>query len=200
MKRGLIVSIQGYTQELTQNLADMIKDENIAAIRTDRHIYTNIPLIALKKNMTFKYYITPTIEDLSHCQWGNYTAIDCRKGNDNIVKLFQMAERYNQKIVADIECLDDVLNILELQKNDKIILPSFFATTFSFFHTGGELPDLELIKEITKNTFVPVIAEGKYKTPIQVLTAYEMGAHNVCIGAEISDIKYLVNKFNIGAD
>jgi len=192
MEKGLIVSIQGYSQETTQELADNIQN-NIVGIRTDQPIKIKVPVIALEKLEGKKYYITSTVDSIMRCRWGDFVAIDCRRGNFELQLLLAYAQIHKIKIIADIETFKDFEYIFDLGKSNGFVLPAYFATTFSFFKTGNQ--DFSLINNIKNQCDTPIIAEGKIKTRPDAKRAYECGASNVCVGAEISDIKYLTNKF-----
>ncbi len=198
MNKGLIVSIQEYSQQTTIELAARCISNKAVAIRTDVDItwlkmHYDFSIIALKK-LEKKYYITTSTESINSCKWGDYIAIDSRRGNNDLNFLYVYAFYQNKKkIIADIENIEDVKNILRQNEKKLIELPKYFATTFSFLKMGN--PDIELIKNIKNLCDIPIIAEGKYKTLDQIKKAYEFGANNICIGSEISNIKYLMNKF-----
>lgn len=193
--KGLIVNIQKYTAATTNELAILCR-KNVAAIRTDQNINIDVPIIGLRKNDNYKYYITPTIADIKSIQnWSDYIAIDSRKGNNEIEFLYSFCHLNDKKIVADIEKIEDVKNIINICEKQKIKMPCFFATTFSFFKTG--FPNVALIEEIKKITNIKIIAEGHYTQGDQIREAIRMGANNICIGAEISDIEYLSEKFKL---
>jgi N-acylglucosamine-6-phosphate 2-epimerase len=193
MKNGLIVSIQGYSEITTLELASKSVKTGCVAIRTDENINLNCEKIALKKLDDRQYYITTTKEAIKSCMWGNYIAIDSRKGNKNLDFLYAYCHINEIDIVADIEDIRDFDNIMKMHKNQKIALPAYVSTTFSFLKTGKH--DFLLVKELYNKTNIPIIAEGKIKTVEDVKKAYKFGAKNVCIGAEISDIEYLTKKF-----
>jgi len=194
MDKGLIVSIQNYSQEVTQELAGKCIDSGADGIRTDKAIMIKKPIIALEKIENKKYYITTDIEAINRCYYGNYIAIDSRRGNFDLSLLFAFCQINGIKVIADIQCIKDVENIMEMHLKKTFKLPAYFATTFSFLSTG--YPDNDLIKDIVGITNVPVIAEGKYKEKKEIEKAYRNGASNICIGAEISDISYLTKKFS----
>jgi N-acylglucosamine-6-phosphate 2-epimerase len=167
-------------------------------IRTDVDIswlklHYECPIIGLRKLPDKKYYITTSKEAIQFCAWSDYVAIDSRKGNSDLAFLYCYANSKKKMVIADVQKIEDVINILNYYEKKLINLPAYFATTFSFLQTGK--PDLQLIADIRQLCQVPVIAEGKFKTKEQVKKAYDYGASNVCIGSEISDIKYLINKY-----
>jgi len=63
------------------------------------------------------------------------------------------------------------------------------ATTLSGY-TGSSIPDepdLELVSRIGGSVAVPVIAEGRFAHPWQVVEALQRGAHAVVVGTAITD-------------
>ena len=194
MDKGLVVSIQGYSTHTTNELADKCINAGAVGIRTDKKIDINKPLIALEKLEGKDYYITTSLESIKRCRWGDYVAIDSRRGNMELHILYATCLLNGYEIIADIENIRDVENILEMYLKKKHKLPAYFATTFSFLTNGHA--NIELIKDIVSITSVPIIAEGKYRDLIDVIKARQNGASNICIGAEISDIEYLTEKFN----
>jgi N-acylglucosamine-6-phosphate 2-epimerase len=182
MKKGLIVSIQNWTQDTTNELASMAIKGGAIAIRTDKPLLSAIDIIGLKKDFTKEFYITPTIEDVKNVsEWADYIAIDSRIGNKEIEILYKYCRELNKKIVADIEDLKDVENIIKYN-------PDYIATTFS-------KGNIELIKEIKNIADIPVIAEGGYDSKEKIKQAIKNGAHAICIGEAISDIFKLTKKF-----
>ena len=189
INKGLIVSIQGYSQETTQELAMKAIEGGAVGIRTDQPVVNEVPVIGLKKLSDKKYYITTSREAIIEVsKWTNLIAIDSRKGNPDIDLLYAHCHVNNLKIVADIETLEDVISLLDLCNKKKLIKPSYIATTFSY---NGHL-----VKEIKEITDIPIIAEGGYNKQISIGNVRLNGANNVCIGTAISDIKKLTEKYN----
>jgi putative N-acetylmannosamine-6-phosphate epimerase len=192
--KGIIVSIQKYSGSTIQELTDNAIEGGAVAIRTDKPLNCDVPLIALEKLPDRKYYITTTKEAIQFCSWGNYIAIDSRKGNQDLVYLYSFCHVNEYNIIADIEDFYDVATIIDICKKGNIKKPSYFSTTFSFLKNNKH--NFDLITQINNYCDIPVIAEGKIKSIDDVKRAFECGASNVCIGAEISDIQYLTNKFS----
>jgi N-acylglucosamine-6-phosphate 2-epimerase len=178
--KGLIVSIQGYSKTTTQELARKAINHGATGIRTDQSIKVKAPIIGLKKLHGKEYYIT-TDKDIIHevSKWADYVAIDSRKGNREIEWLYAHCHTSNINIVADIEKIEDVENILNICYGLKIKKPEYFATTFSNCY-------INLITE------VPIIAEGGYSSIDSVTRAKKNGAKCVCIGTAL-DIGILSN-------
>ncbi len=74
------------------------------------------------------------------------------------------------------------------------------ATTLSGYTdipvTG--LPNIDLIKEISKHVKIPIIAEGGFNRPESVSEALAAGAMSVCIGTAITN-PYLLTKHFLSA-
>ena len=168
--KGLIVSIQGYSLSTTQELADICINSGAVGIRTDKPIESDVPVIGLLKFKDKKYYITTSIKTAENCSlMSNYVAIDCRKGNKGLSEIIEYCCHFNIEVVADIENIKDVENILKMKEK-----PSFISTTFSFFKTG--LPNIELIRHIKSITDIPIIAEGGYYDRVSIEKAFKNGA------------------------
>jgi putative N-acetylmannosamine-6-phosphate epimerase len=187
--QGIIASIQKYTLPTTQELVNSITENGVAGIRTDQPIKCNLPVIGLSKIPGKEYYIT-TEKKLIYevAKWADYVAIDSRRGNREIDFLYAHCHTADIKIVADIEKIEDVQNILEICENLKIKKPGYIATTFSNCN-------IELVSKIKEITEIPVIAEGGYKDREQIIKAKLNGASAVCIGSAI-EMDCLVNHYN----
>jgi len=187
--KGLIVSIQGYSQSTTQEMADIAVKNGAVAIRTDKPIEIDVDVIGLMKFRNKKYYITTSIKSIKYVSLVNdFVAIDSRRGNKCLQELYLFCESQGIQVVADIETLDDVKHILSLG-----LSPAYIATTFSFLENIQ--PNIELIKEIRKITEIPIIAEGGYEAEWQIRKAIEYGAGNVCVGRAISKINELTKDY-----
>lgn len=193
MQRGIIASIQGYKQVTIEEMAENAISAGAVAIRTDKPIRVNVPLIGLNKihvNQPEKEaYITPEPELIDRvASWANFVAIDYRALNPKLKELSDFCRKRKIKVIADIGTYEDFLNIKE---ND--LYYNFIATTFSVFHVRFN-PDLRLLKKLIKIE-KNIIAEGNYHTRQAVALAKEIGVHNICIGAAISDVYKLTRRF-----
>lgn len=191
--KGLIVSIQGYSQQTTQEIANICKSNGAVGIRTDQPISTDLFLIGLKKLDGEKYYITSSknaIVDVS--KWTKNIAIDSRKGNQEIDFLYSVCHLLNLNIIADIKTIDDVINVINICTKGKIIFPSYFCTTFDYENKQK----WKLISDIKNITDIPIIAEGGYHEKREIRQAYKHGANNVCIGNAITGIAQKIKKFS----
>ncbi len=193
LQKGIIVSIQGYSQRTTQELADNAVAAGAVAIRTDKPIRINVPIIGLNKVKVTdcsKYpYITPDVELIDQvATWANYVAIDYRLCNTNLQELAEHCQLRGIQVVADIGHMRDYRNI-----RDNGYYYTYIATTMSVYHKKM-YPEKEIVRKIGKHVKY-LIAEGNYRSRRDVQEAFELGAHNVCIGGAISDVYKLTRKY-----
>jgi putative N-acetylmannosamine-6-phosphate epimerase len=184
MRRGIIVSIQEYSQGTTQELAGRAVQAGAVAIRTDRPVEINVPIIGLKKFHQKEFYITTeeaAIEEVA--RWAAYVAIDCRVENKERDKLLQYCLTNNIGVIHDIEKLEDFESLP--------YPPCMTATTFSSMLSGKQ--NYELIKKLKGQTLI--IAEGAIKTKEDARHAFSCGATWVCVGTEIMDIRRKVSEW-----
>jgi N-acylglucosamine-6-phosphate 2-epimerase len=71
------------------------------------------------------------------------------------------------------------------------------ASTLSGYTTGTppDDPDLELVRRLARSLTVPVVAEGRYRTPEQVRQAFQAGAFAVVVGRAITDALAITRHF-----
>lgn len=198
LNKGIIVSIQGYTEQTTIELAYNAYLGGAVAIRTDKNIRPVngspfIPIIGLKKsvvkNPAVNAYITTTIEDIENVsRWADYVAIDYRMLNKNLENLQAYCKDKQIKVVADIGTIEDVHNILE---NDYYF--TYIATTFNIFY-GPYYRNSLLCYIKEEHPDIKTIGEGGY-TLEETKEAFKFYTDNVCVGEVISDIKKLTEKF-----
>ena len=85
-------------------------------------------------------------------------------------------------IMADVSTLDEGLRSWDLGV-------AFVATTLSGYTPGSPTmdgPDLALVESLVRHG-VRTVAEGRYRTPEQVVAAFDVGAHAVVVGGAITD-------------
>lgn len=198
MRNGLIVSIQGYSFQVSLELASMVLNNGAAGIRTDIDIniilkaaFPYCSVIALKKLKDEKYYITASKEAIDSCMWGDYIAIDSRRGNTKLEYLYGLCYYAKKNIVADIKDVKDVKNIVDLIDKNMIKKPAYIATTFAFNKKlSQKIDDIEDMKKITD---IPIIAEGGIK--LEHVPELSKLVHNICIGKEITGIGIKTQEF-----
>lgn len=191
LDKGIIVSIQGYKDETTNELIENAINAGAVAIRTDKPVNCTVPIIGLQKTkvdaLDIYPYITPDVRCVEYVSsWADYVAIDYRRINNNLDEIDDFVKDNGIKVVADIENTEDYNNIIE-----KGYTICYVATTFSIFKSKYK-PDLNILRDIDIEN---LIAEGNYTLRKDVRTAFEYGANNVCIGGAISNIYKLTKKY-----
>jgi len=147
MRKGIIVSVQGYSQETTEELAKEAVNAGAVAIRTDKDIKVNALIVGLKKEkvdiLEDEPYITHTLHAVKIVsKWADIIAIDYRRLNGNVKEISDYCREKELKVVADISNMRDYKNIIY-----KGYYYSFVATTFSVFKRKHH-PDKKFIIQI----------------------------------------------------
>lgn len=198
MKRGLIVSVQGYSYQTSLELSCICLNNGAIGIRTDidtslilKEAFPLCTIIGLKKIADEKYYITTSKEAIESCMWADYIAIDSRRGNQKIEFLYGICYFKKINIVSDVENIRDVEYILNLAEKNLIKKPDYFATTFAYAKKDYEKRN-EII-EMKELTNIPIIAEGG----IDLMNAAFLSnlVDNICIGKEITGIALKTKEF-----
>lgn len=74
----------------------------------------------------------------------------------------------------------------------------YVATTLSGYtedSPAGPDPDIDLVRRLTAELTVPVLAEGRYRTSEHVRSAFHAGAHAVVIGTAITNPREITRGF-----
>lgn len=167
--------------------------ENIRAIAK----VTDVPIIGLVKTYleTTPIYITPTVQDVLDLEaaGASMIAIDAterlRPGGVTLKDFMEQIRALTDvPILADVDSL--AAGVLAESLGCEAV-----ATTLSGYTEvpSGNLPNLDLVKELAKNVKIPVVAEGGYNHPEQVSAAFKAGAWTVCVGTAITN-PYLLTK------
>lgn len=93
-------------------------------------------------------------------------------------------------VMADISSLEEGLNAADLGAD-------IVATTLSGY-TGGptpDEPDIRLVEDLAAKIDAPIIAEGRYWDPDQVIQAFEAGASAVVVGTSITNPMKITERF-----
>jgi len=199
MKRGIIISIQGYQRVTTNELAGEAVKAGAVALRTDKPIklpdgVERVPIIGLHKirvdSPARQPYITASLEALALVRpWADLIAVDCRIVNPARRELLMWCADAQIPVVADIATLEDWKTLRELS-----VPYAYVATTCSVFHKNHR-PDINLVKELSGLGEKNIIAEGNYSARVDVRQALKTGAHAVCLGAAVANVYKLTRKY-----
>ena len=159
-----------------------------------------VPVIGLVKSYTpdSDVYITPTVEDVLALvvAGADIVAVDAtqrtrHKGMTLEAFYTEVRKHTTVPLLADIDSLENALYAQSLGFDA-------IATTLNGYTPSPStgLPNVDLVKSITAQLNIPVIAEGGYTTPEQVHQAIENGAWAVCVGTAITN-PYLMAKYFI---
>jgi putative N-acetylmannosamine-6-phosphate epimerase len=158
--------------------------EDIAAVASATA--GRLPIIGIQKShdAAGQLWITATFEEaaaVAHAG-ADMVAVDSRRverpDGTRLGDLFLRAhEDLGLVIMADVATFDQALRAQDLGAD-------LVAPTFAIH--GREAPDFDLLRRLSQNLSVPVIAEGLYWTTSQVCRAFELGAHAVVVGTAIT--------------
>jgi N-acylglucosamine-6-phosphate 2-epimerase len=170
-------------------------EKDIAAVR----VFVTVPIIGIRKMWVedFPVYITPTFEDAAvvASAGSDVIAVDAthreRPGGEAIEELIPRIRReLDRPVMADVSTFNE-------GEQAAAIGADLVATTLSGYTTGAppEDPDLDLVRRLTRALSVPVVAEGRYRTPDQVRAAFQAGAFAVVVGRAITDALSITRHF-----
>lgn len=162
----------------------------------------SVPIIGLVKRFddSCPVYITPSVSDVLELEkaGASIVAIDAtgrlRPGGQTLQEFItQIRLESNVLLLADVDSVESALAAEELGCDA-------IATTLSGYTDipVARLPNIDLIKEISKHVKIPIIAEGGFNQPDSVSAAFAAGAMSVCIGTAITN-PYLLTKHFLSA-
>ena len=157
----------------------------------------NLPVIGIKKRVSKKYpiIITPLLSDVEKLSdlGAEIIAFDStlRERPYSVKSLISKIHSYKKIAMADCSSIKDAINAID---NGADIL----STTLSGY-TNEKLPpknpDFKLLDQLIKKFKVPIIAEGRFNTPIFYKKAINLGAHAVVVGTALNRIELITKSF-----
>ena len=168
---------------------------DIAAIRR----VTTLPLIGLVKRWRDgeSVYITPDEDSAREAveAGADIVALDAtsrpRQGPSPEALIGFIKNELGRPVLADI-ATEEEAEMAVAAGADHV------ATTLSGYADGsppGPGPDIDLVRRLAARLPVPVLAEGRYRTPDEVRAAFEAGAHAVVVGTAITNPHEIARRF-----
>jgi len=218
LKRTVIVSVQAMPSEPLypeKCMAAMMKSVvtggasalRVAGSRDVKNAKTlfDVPVIGLTKpeiipkNYKEIVYITPTVSDVIDLikAGADIVATDAtgrkRPNGEKLQDLFKYIHINKRLAMADISTFEEGMNAQELGAD--ILSTTLAGYTLESASSPTKEPDFELLKQLVKNSSLPVFLEGRIWTPAQVDRAFELGAHAVVIGSAITRPQLITKRF-----
>lgn len=162
---------------------------------------TGLPVIGLIKREYegSEVYITPTMKEVDELvdAKSDVIALDCtfsKRLNDESINDFikSIKEKYPDVILmADISTYEEGINAYKCGVD-------MVGTTMNGYTPQSikeNINNLELVKKLTKEISIPVIAEGKVHYPHQVREMLDAGAYSVVVGGAITRPLEIAQRF-----
>ncbi len=178
----------------------------IAGVRNIRRVrrVTQLPIIGIEKvkSPASPVYITPTLRSMRHIHGAgaDIIALDCtsrkRPGNYTVEQMLDTAKRELRALVmADVATVEEGVRAASLGAD-------LVSTTLNGYteetRCNAEGPALDLLKRLVRHVQVPVVLEGRVRTPQDVVRGLELGAYAVVVGTAITGVETLTREF-VGA-
>jgi len=190
--------ISAQAQTVIQAGAAGIRAQGILNVKAVASV-VNAPVIGLVKRFSTEspIHITPVIDDVIQLEkvGAKIVAIDAtgRKrpgglGLEEFISLIR--ENTSIKILADVDSFEAGI-IAENLGCDAV------ATTLSGYteKLAPDLPNIEILEKLSNRLSIPLIAEGGFSLPSQLIQAFNAGAWSICIGTAITNPYILTQNF-----
>ena len=210
LKGGLIVSCQALAHEPLHGAAIMarmaraaqdggavgIRANGPADVRAIREAVA-LPLIDLFKDGIEGVYITPT---LAHARaiaeaGADIIALDAtprpRPNGESLNEIIVALHALGKLVMADISTFEEG-RAAEAAGADLLSTTLSGYTPYSPHQAG---PDLELVRHLAAVAHVPVVAEGRIRTPAALAAALQAGAYAAVVGGAITRPQIITRTF-----
>jgi N-acylglucosamine-6-phosphate 2-epimerase len=210
--RGIIVSCQGppgtplddphvmaaMALAAEQAGAVAIRAQGVADIRRIRDA-VKVPIIGLiKREVDGERRITLSLREavMAAEAGADIIAVDLtgRPREDGLTPdahMRRLAAELGCPVLADVSTLQE--GLAAAAAGAACVGSTLSGYTSHSLHLEG--PDLRLVADLVASLDVPVIAEGRYRTPRQVADAFSMGAHAVVVGTAITNTLQITRWF-----
>ncbi len=215
LKNKVIVSVQAmqgeplYDETCMMAMMKSVVSGGAAALRVagardvkNAKASFDLPVIGLTKpdklpeNWQEVVYITPNLESVETLieAGADIIAFDgtSRIRECSLEEIINKIHSEGRLAMADISTLEEGLECEKLGAD--ILSTTLSGYTKETFTTSDE-PDFDLLVNLTKNTGIPVILEGRIWEPWQVKKAFESGAYSVVIGSAITRPQLITKRF-----
>jgi N-acylglucosamine-6-phosphate 2-epimerase len=206
----LIVSCQAYPGEpmrspmimaavalsVVHGGARAIRAQGIEDLRAIRPL-VDVPLIGLVKRGEAGVVITPTVQDALECvaAGADMVAVDgtarTRPDGRSLQDLIDAVHRSGALVMADCGSLNDA--VYSVETGADCVGTTLAGYTGERPATPG--PDLALLTELTDAVTVPIIAEGRIRTPEDAAACLAAGAYAVAVGTAITHPERITRAF-----
>jgi len=212
VKGKLIVSCQALPDEplhspfIMGRMALAAKEGGAVAIRAQSSAdineikkVTGLPVIGLvKRNYDDSpIYITPTmaeVEDLlnTDCEMVALDMTDRKRpGDEKVEVLVERIHEAGRLVLADISTYEEGIKAASVGA-DAISTTLSGYTSYSPQLTG---PDVELVRNLSREMEIPVFAEGRINVPEDIKAVMEAGAYAPIVGSAITRPQLITAKF-----
>lgn len=212
LKKGLIVSCQAVSGDPffgSENIVKMALSaemggavglrinsaEDIKAVKEQ----LKIPVIGIVKRRyeNSLAYITPTIKEVMEVINAGADIV-CIDGTSSLKPdgkttkelIMDIKSKFNTSVMVDISTAEEGISAFEAGAD-------IIATTLAGYddyrkgkpydpNDNFKAPDFQIIEELCAKVSVPVVAEGRYWNPEDVVEAIKLGAHSVVVGSAIT--------------
>ena len=170
--------------------------EHIAATK----LRVGVPIIGIEKVVTGQsdVFITPTFAVARRIadSGANIIALDGtsrpRPDGERLKDLIHRAHQELQlPVMADVATFDEGLRAADF--GAEIVATTLCGYTAE--SRGAELPAFDLLERLAARLNVPVICEGGVGSPEQLRRAFDCGAFAVVVGAAITGVAHLTERF-----
>jgi N-acylglucosamine-6-phosphate 2-epimerase len=203
IKSGLIVSCQALENEplhssvIMSRMAVAAKEGGAKGIRANSiediveiRKAVDLPIIGIIKKVydDSEVYITPTLKEANLLinSPAEIIAFDAtlrkRPSNEKLEDLVKKIKNSGKLAMADISTYEEGIYACNLG----VDIISTTLSGYTSYTSGISMPDYELIRKLSESIKIPVIAEGRIKSPEQLIECLKAGAFSVVVGGAIT--------------
>lgn len=203
---GLIVSCQAleheplHSAEIMARMALAAVEAGAVGIRCNSPADTaairaavDLPIIGIYKDGDTDVFITPSVQhviDIAEAG-ADMVALDATRRRNDLAACVTAAHERSTLVMADISTFEEGLAAAVLG----VDCVSTTLSGYTDYSQQQSEPDLELVRRLSEVLEIPVIAEGRYNTPLLARDALDAGAHAVVVGSAITRPQLIAAEF-----